>query len=78
MALTRRDARMIAEELHKLLKAEAVPQEEYMTRKEAAARMKVSVSYLAHNTDRIPCRTVNGKTVYSVRTINQLMHYGQS
>lgn len=68
--LTRRDARMIAEELYRLQKEDMgfVPTD-MLTRKEAAAVLKVHPSYLAHNKDKYPCEIIHGKAMYSHRGI---------
>lgn len=54
--MTRYEARMIAEELHKLMKAEqeAEPLDELLTSTEAAAYLNMSKSFVEHNKDRIP------------------------
>lgn len=53
---------MIAEEVVKLMKAEATlpPAEDYIGVREAAAFLGCSESYIYHNIDRIPHTTVAG------------------
>uniref|UniRef100_UPI003FF0C21D hypothetical protein n=1 Tax=Prevotella sp. TaxID=59823 RepID=UPI003FF0C21D len=60
--LTRREARMIAEEVVKLLEAKGTrnPPEEYIDAKQAAEFLGCSVSYIYHNMDKIPYTSVGG------------------
>ncbi len=77
---TRRHARMIAEELYELQKADRASGwdvDDMMTRKEAATRLKVSVSYLKSERGRqkYPYRVVNGKAMYSLRGIEAMIRH---
>lgn len=60
--LTRREARMIAEEVVRLLdlKTAQNPPEEYIDAKQAAEFLGCSVSYIYHNMDKIPYTSVGG------------------
>lgn len=51
--ITRAEARMIAQELYKLMKAESAV-EDYLTTKSAAEYLGVSISFIRHNIDDIP------------------------
>lgn len=61
--LTRAEARMIAEEVVRLMReqnAPKAPPEEYLTAREAAEYLNVSVWYVYHNIDAIPHTTLPG------------------
>lgn len=63
--ITRAEARLIAEELHKLMKQDAQPEppEELMTMREAAAYTRRSYSFFQHEGGKIP-RVKNGGRYY--------------
>lgn len=46
--MTRRDAKMVAEELYKLMEATALAKDTLLTKEEAAAKYKVPVSHFEH------------------------------
>lgn len=62
--MTRTEARMIAEELYRLMKKDEIGQKsaaELLTAKEAAEYLKCSISFIRHNVDAIRCVRVCGK-----------------
>lgn len=62
--LTRAEARMIAEEVVRLMREQTAapkpPPEDYLTAREAAEYLNVSVWYVYHNIDAIPHTTLPG------------------
>lgn len=52
--MTRYEARMIAEELHKLMRQDEQPTEEWLTIDEASAYLKCSKSRIYNNIERVP------------------------
>lgn len=61
--LTRREARLIAEELHKIMQQQMVP-EELLTTKDAAKYLNISASTLYHNKS-IPYTKQGKKKLYT-------------
>jgi len=68
--ITRREARMIAQELHRLMMQDkALVEDEYLTTTEAAALLKLSVSYVRHNMERWPQVKRGGRRYFSKQGI---------
>lgn len=75
--LTRYDARLIAEELHKLMKAEAQPLDELLTASEAAAYLGMSKSFVDHNKERIPHVKVGRAIRYTKAGLSEFAMYNR-
>lgn len=73
MEMNRRFAKMIAEELYKLMKGNLPVADEWLTRQEAADYLKVSVSYLSHHKHLYDSVVKNGKRMYNKRTLTNKM-----
>lgn len=75
--ITRREARMIAEELHKLqLKDKAKhpePPKEYLTMREAAEYTRRSYNFFQRNEGKIPRTKVGGRYFYTKEQLAQYM-----
>lgn len=71
--LSPKDIERIANAIIRKLDEREAQSHEWLTRKEAAQMLKVSVSYLAHHKDDYPGKVINGKTVYSRKGIEKLM-----
>lgn len=72
--MTRREARMIAEELWKLMQRER-PQaeEEWLTVKEAAAYMKCSTWTVYHNIEVLPHTKTGGRLMFTKAGLSEWM-----
>lgn len=76
--MTRREARMIAEEVIKLMKQEQMveEQDEYLTTAEAAALLNLSVSYVRHNIEKYPQVKRGGRRYFSKRRLTEYIKNG--
>jgi hypothetical protein len=63
--MTRREARMIAEEHLKLESQYGIMKDVYLTKREAADMLRVSTSYLDHHPDKFPRKKVGNRYLYS-------------
>ena len=76
--MTRNEARMIAEEVVKLLqKSDPLDGDPPMSAKETAAYLKMSMSHFSHIAPRLPRVKAGRKWLYSKRQINQLLIQGK-
>lgn len=75
--LTRYEARLIAEELHKLMKEdeEHAPMGELLTDVEAAAYLNMSKSFVNHNKERIPHVKIGRSVRYTKAGLSEFAKY---
>lgn len=71
--MKRSEARMIAEELYRLMKEDGQVQETWFTRKEAAEYLGRSVSWLNHNNE-IPVKKLGGRYLYPKSKLNAYLN----
>ena len=76
--MTRNEARMIAEEVVKLLnKGKPLDGDTPMSAKETAAYLKMSMSHFSHIAPRLPRVKAGRKWLYFKKQINQLLIQGK-
>ena len=69
--MTRQDARIIAEELFKLLDREKVLPDRYLSTAEAANYLNMSVGTLYHRLDEVPHTKTGGTLRFSERALRK-------
>ena len=73
MPLTRKDARMIAEELFALMKKEEAVPERYLNAKEAAEMLGMPLGTLYHKVGGIPHTKVGKRLRFTESTLREYM-----
>lgn len=73
MPLTRKDARMIAEELFSLMKKEKAVPERYLNAKEAAELLGMPLGTLYHKVDGIPHTKVGKRLRFTESALRKYM-----
>lgn len=71
--MTRREARMIAEELHKLLKEDNPNDDIFYNTRDAASYINKSESYVRHNLQVIPHTKKGGRLAFSKLNLQKYM-----
>jgi len=72
--MKRSEARMIAEELYKLMKEDGHVEERWLSREEAAQYLGVSLSWMEHNDRGLPRRKIAGSYKYPLSGLNRFMN----
>lgn len=72
--LTRTEAKMIAQELYKLMKEDREEEvDELLTTEEAAKLLKVAVKTIENNRLRYPGRKIGSRWMYSRKALREMM-----
>lgn len=72
--MKRSEARMIAEELYRLMKEDGQIHEEWLSRKEAADYLGKSLSWMNHHGESIPRTKIGGSYRYSKSGLNAYLN----
>lgn len=86
MAMTRAEAKMVAQELHRLLHKDIEKavhahiedvSDTYIGVQEAAEMLKLSPSTIYNNRARLPCSKVGGRLLFSTNALKEIIRTGR-